>query len=315
MYYFPPISMFYRFALTAGLLVLPVASAHAAYQQNYRLQTNVSSSSSSVSSSVEQVMDDEMSSASSGAMQTDEETSSSELRATPIIIKIENTDPVDETELMTRASFAAELVRSMYSPEQIEQCFWSIAPKKPATFTLVFTDVSVDDAYAPEICIAMRDGLVNGYVDGSFHPGLPVTFADASVMLSRAFVLSPYADVDVKNGYREHIRALLVRNAVPVTVTTLTQTVTVGQMQDMVERLQNGITWRPAQTEHALFPPVRFMLPVDSSAPSVTGAASSSDTMSAASVSSRKPTPSSAAVSSEMPTSAASSKKSFWDLF
>jgi hypothetical protein len=282
--------MFYRLALTLGLLVLPLATAEASYQQNYRLP------------------------AAEATPQTVQQQPQEDVRP------VKDADGVsvwetDGSAVMTRAVFTANLIRGMYTQTQIDNCFWDIAPSHPPRFDLVFTDVSVDDPYAKEICVAMRDGIVRGYIDGSFGPDRTLTFAESAKILSRAYVLAPYAHADVRSPwYAGHVRALVARNAVPLSITKLNQTVTASEAKEMLVRLESGITWRPSQTEQVLFPPVVVRRPAavtpatgssSSSAPQTTSKASVKNTSSAASIGASSAVP-------EMPTS---SKRSFWDLF
>lgn len=290
--------MFYRLAFTFGLLVLPLASAEAAYQQKYVLPAANGGASSSSSSS--QVMMEK-------TQEVMDETTDSVVSPW---VEVEDTGIV-----MTRAEFTAELVRSLYTPEQIDHCFGTIAPKLPATFTLIFTDVTIHDDFAKEICVAMRDGIVRGFGDGSFAPERTISFAESAKILSRAFALAPYADADTKTvWYGQHVRGLLVRNAVPLSIKRLNQGVTVGEMREMLDRLAHGITWRPAQVESVIFPATRATaLPKRAEAPTETSSTTSVDAMMGPASSSQSSAAASVMHSEEsMPVS---SKGSFWDLF
>lgn len=283
--------MFYRLAITFGLIVLPLSTAEAAYQEKYVLPT----------------ANEEASSPSSNVPAATEDTTGSVVSPW---VEVEDTGII-----MTRAAFTAELIRSLYTPEQIEHCFGSIAPKSPATFTLIFTDVAIHDDYAKEICIAMRDGIVRGFGDGSFAPERTISFAESAKILSRAFALAPYADADTKTvWYGQHVRGLLVRNAVPLSIQRLNQGVTVREMREMLDRLSHGITWRPAQVESVIFPVTRATaLPKRTETPTESSSTTSIDAlMKPASSSQSSATASVTNSEASMP---ASSKGSFWDLF
>lgn len=297
--------MFYRIAITVSLLALPLSSVHAAYQQRYMLsppsetliETPTSNTLDGESAKVEDAVNDD-----------------SEVIA-PMIEDIEENVEFtgewimleDSTEI-TRGFFTAALVRSLYSQAQIDHCFLSIAPSKTADFTLVFTDVSVEHVYAKEICIAMRDGIIRGYTDGSFAPDRMVTFAESAKMLSRAYALAPFAEFDTKAPwYAAHVRALIVRNAVPVSITKMSQVVTSEEAQEMFNRLQNNITWRPAQKEDVLFP---VNVRKASLAPKTTTSG-----VSAYPSTSSTPNRRQRSTSSSSSTVPASSEGSFWDLF
>lgn len=301
--------MFYRFLFALSLLAFPLTSAQAAYQQQYLLSPS-SSSASSMSTPLSDA----------GVQDQHEDTSDQKSEmSTPMIHGLEDGNYVsgewvileNSAEEITRGHFTAELVRSMYTQAQIDSCFASISPSKSADFALVFTDVSVEHLYAKEICIAMRDGIVRGYNDGSFAPDRMVTFTESAKILSRAYALAPFADIDTKGPwYTEYVRALVVRNVVPVSITKMSHIVTYGEAIEMLDRLQNNVTWRPAQQEKVLFAPtIRRGNQVPNEQTSSTSSVSSDASSSTVRVRHPLVKPSSASSAST------SSKESFWDLF
>lgn len=276
-----------RLLVTLVLFLAPVTSAHAAFLEDLMIKPASSSSSSTASSMP--VQREQASSARSSGVQI--------------------LDPLPEYEddqILTRAEFTAKLVRSRFTDVQIENCLWNIAPKPPPSFWLVFTDVSIDHRYVKEICTAMRTGIAYGEGDGSFDPERPITFAEAGKMLSRAYALAPYAQTDtVSPWYFTHVRALAQLNVIPVSITGLEQRLTTADADEMMDRLENGITSRPAQTEAVLMPPP---------APARTSSNSSSS-VSSTPTPKKSSTNSSASSSAPASSSASSEKGSFWDLF
>lgn len=212
--------------------------------------------------------------------------------------------PMAATAIISRAEFTAAVVEKLYTQADLDRCFWSIAPSLPPTFTLVFTDVHTDDRFAKHICIAMRDGIIKGYTDGSFRPNKDINFVESAKILSRAFVLAPYAQADrLTPWYEAHVKALDARGAIPTSITRLDQLLTVADAAEMMLRVANNTTWLPSRTYDELKPkpPIRRQaapvtvkpVPKPSSA---TSAQSSSTTSQAAA-------------------SSVSSKKSFWNPF
>ncbi len=156
---------------------------------------------------------------------------------------------MDTNSSMTRASLTAMVVDHLYTQEQIDSCFWDIAPSLPPTFTLLYTDVPTSHKYAKELCVAMRDGLAHGYKDGSFNPNKVVTFAEASKIIARAYALAPYAEANMTDTwFVPYAFALANTKAIPLTVTSFDHTVTVGQAIEMLDRLGNDIRTRPSQS-------------------------------------------------------------------
>lgn len=155
----------------------------------------------------------------------------------------------DSTE-MTRAAFVAAVVNKLYIPADIDSCFWDISSTVPPSFSLLYTDVRTSHMYAKELCIAMRDGIARGYKDGNFRPEQKITFAEASKILARAYVLAPYAELTLrKEGwYAPYAIEIAGKNAIPLSVTTFDHIMTAGETADIIERLSDGVSWRPSRS-------------------------------------------------------------------
>lgn len=282
------------FALTLGVVLLAGAQhAEAAYQQRMFDVIDTNTQDTVVP-------------------RTNEETSSGMTVVTPTIDEMNapvaptaTFMPADSA-ILTRAEFTALVVEKMYNQAELDRCFWDIASKFPPGFSLVFTDVNVNDRFAKQICVAMRDGIIRGYVDGSFRPDRPVNAAESAKILSRAYSLAPYAHLDtVAPWYEAHVKALASRNAIPESITRLDQQVNGAQAQEMLTRLAEGITSRPARRYEDLMPkPVVKPKPAAASTPKpvVSTPKSSAAT-------------SSAAVSSAASSAASSKKPSIWNPF
>jgi hypothetical protein len=211
-----------------------------------------------------------------------------------------------ENAAITRAQFTAMLVRATSSQGTIDACYWDITSFWPPRFELLFRDVSVDHPYAPEICVAMRDGLVRGYGNDVFRPDAFITFADAAKMLARSHGLTPWADTaKSKNWFDQYVIALGKENAIPLWIESIDQRMKVIDAEEMLRRLSSGNTrmpsrdagdmiaaWekahapRPAVIRPAVRPPVTTNVPQKPS--SSTGTASSSNAKSIMSVSAPK---------------------------
>ena len=229
-------------------------------------------------------------------------------------------DALDSDALLTRAQFTTMMVDHLYTQGEIERCFWDIAPSHPPSFSLVFTDVPVTNMYAKHICIAMRDGLVRGYRDGSFHPNQSINMAEASKIISRAYALAPFAELDTTGSwFSPYLYALTVRNAVPASITSLRQSLTAGELNEMLNRLEGDVTWEPA-TSYDEFVAARRAVanptPVTPTAPSSTGTSSSAVSGTVSSKQTTSAAPASAAASSVSQVQLSSSSKgAFWNPF
>lgn len=161
-------------------------------------------------------------------------------------------------EVLSRGQFVDFVVETMYGKKVGAQaCFASLNPKG---FTLLFRDVPVTSPYAHALCIAMHEGLIRGYGDGSFHPDADISFVEAGVIIARAHVLAPYAETESHIGpwFGPYIMALADRNAIPPSIVKLSDRIRAADAGEMLVRLQQGITWAPARTfadlMAALFP-------------------------------------------------------------
>lgn len=222
-------------------------------------------------------------------------------------------DMIDADKVLTRAEFVTMIVDEQYAQWEIDRCFWDIASDLPPTFELVFTDVPVTNIYAKHICIAMRDGIVKGYRDGSFKPEQSINMAEASKILSRAYALAPFAEMDTTGSwFSPYLYALTVRNAVPASITSIRQELTAGELMEILTRLKNGITWEPSRSFDDFMPrPVAVVTRPTTTASSETASSASnstpaSNTRSSAAVS---------AASSVASVQTSSSKGAFWNPF
>ncbi len=158
--------------------------------------------------------------------------------------------------VLSRALFTAKLVEERYAPATIKQCYWDIASSVPPQFTQVFSDVATDHPYARHLCIALRDGLIHGYGDGTFRPDQPITAAEASRILARAANLTPYADAThYDRWYEPYVWELSQRNAIPLQIESLSQPLSVSAMQEMTVRITENITDKPARSYRSLVAP------------------------------------------------------------
>lgn len=154
---------------------------------------------------------------------------------------------------VTRAEFTAMLVRKEYPQADIDGCYWDITSVWPPRFELLFRDVPVDHPYAPEICIAMRDGLVRGYGNDIFRPESPLTFADAAKVSARAYGLTPWADPSTpKHWFDTYVNALGRRNAIPLSVQSIEERLTGEEAREILTRLSQDDRTKPSRDAQQL---------------------------------------------------------------
>lgn len=307
MTYFLSFTPMIRFIVGLGLFITPLASAHAMFIEDLTLPKNVPAA----------VTEQKTETVTPAPNATETETEMPKAVVMPVSAPSTLANIPDG--LLSRAAFTAMLVQKMYTKGEIDVCYWTIAPSVPPSFTLVFSDVQTTDMYAKELCVAMRDGLIRGYGDGSFRPNQAVTFAEASKILSRSYALAPYADADqVSAWYFPYVTALTAKNAVPTNIVSLNQKMTKADTAEMLDRVHNGITSRPSQTATKLMPPAPVAQPkpaVSTSTSSKPTSGQSSSAHSSTVIKSSKKGTAVSSVASETPAMTSSSKRSLWDLF
>ncbi len=224
---------------------------------------------------------------------------------------------------VTRAQFTAMFVRANYTQASIDSCYWDITSVWPPRFDLLFRDVPVDHQYAPEICVAMRDGLVRGYGNDVFRPDAIVTFGDAAKIAARAEGLTPWADASApKHWFDPYVNALARRNAIPMSVDAVDARLTGAEAEDIIARLSTDDRTQPSRTAEELIsawekkyetpkkaPAKVIMVPVKKPTASVGSSSSAKAASSASSAPAAKPKSSAAPI---IPTDGSSSKAKAW---
>lgn len=117
-----------------------------------------------------------------------------------------------------------------------------------------FTDVH-DEWFAPYVCEAKSRGVVSGYSDGSFKPGLNINVVEASKMVTKAFEIknttaTPTFKQDV--WYKPFVETLASKSAIPVSIDYPEKKLTRGEMAEMTWRVKADVTTKPTKTMTSL---------------------------------------------------------------
>ncbi len=107
-----------------------------------------------------------------------------------------------------------------------------------------FPDVPASAWFAPYVCAAKAKGIISGFPDGTFQPGLSINFANASKILAKTFSL-PLNLKDANYGneqiwYRVYTEALRKKNITAPTIGSFAQMLHRNEMAEMIYRLRNG---------------------------------------------------------------------------
>lgn len=133
---------------------------------------------------------------------------------------------------INRAEFTKMLVEAAYDAAEINAC---------TGYT--FPDVPVNEWYAPYVCTAKKNGVVDGYPDGNFMPDLEINFAESAKILVNTLGPEPVG-LELSSGqwYTPYVNALSSVNAIPLEITDYATALTRGQMAEIVYRLKENIT-------------------------------------------------------------------------
>jgi len=128
---------------------------------------------------------------------------------------------------INRAEMLKIVIEANYDQNEIDTC---IANDISDDW---FTDVSLDAWYAPYVCVAKINDVVDGYDDETFQPGNDITFVEALKITSVAF------DIDIVTGstwYEGYVNAASENNLIPLTIDSLEKEISRGEMADMIAR-------------------------------------------------------------------------------
>lgn len=110
--------------------------------------------------------------------------------------------------------------------------------------TIYFSDVDREAWYAPSVCHAKDSKLIDGYPDGTFKPGDSINFVEAAKILSNTFALQTIEE-DGDRWFDPYVRELSDLRVIPTSIETFGQTVTRGEMAEMLYRLKEDVSNRP----------------------------------------------------------------------
>jgi hypothetical protein len=108
-----------------------------------------------------------------------------------------------------------------------------------------FPDVQ-KEWFAPFVCTAKANNTINGYPDGTFKPAENVNFVEAAKIVVNAFGLETGEETDT--WYENDVNALEAVNAIPLSITSLDQKITRGEMAEIIYRIHAKIQDLPSQS-------------------------------------------------------------------
>ncbi|MBI5421806.1 S-layer homology domain-containing protein [Candidatus Peregrinibacteria bacterium] len=131
---------------------------------------------------------------------------------------------------VNRAEFVKMILESKYGKDTV------------GTEKNCFRDVK-DAWYSPYVCMAKKDGVLNGYPDGSFKPSREISFAEAAKVLAELYGIQT---VKGGNWYEGYVKALQKKKYIPQTVTAPEKKLTRGEVAELLWRVEEQKTDQPS---------------------------------------------------------------------
>lgn len=111
-----------------------------------------------------------------------------------------------------------------------------------------FEDVDLEEWYAPYVCFGQKEGIVNGYPDGSFGPTDKINLVEASKILAETLDLEWTEDPVGEEWYSPYLETLSALGAYPNTLEYLNENITRGEVAEMLWRVAEEKTEEPSKT-------------------------------------------------------------------
>lgn len=103
---------------------------------------------------------------------------------------------------------------------------------------VLFVDVQKDAWYADNVCFGKTKKIFDGYPDNTYRPANNINFVEAAKMIANVFSLNLATEPTGEFWYRPYVQHLSERNAIPTSITRFDQTITRGEMAEIVFRLK-----------------------------------------------------------------------------
>ena len=140
---------------------------------------------------------------------------------------------------INRAEFAQLVVSPLLlDTNNLAECVSSNVPE--TTDEVFFSDVHKDAWYAMSVCFAKIKGLIHGYPNGTYRPADPINFVESAKIIANVFSLELATEPTGEFWYRAYVQYLSDHKAIPVSITRFDQTITRGEMAEMIFRLKEA---------------------------------------------------------------------------
>lgn len=142
---------------------------------------------------------------------------------------------------INRAEFTKIVIEAQFDQTEIDGC------KR-----VYFPDVPAGQWFTKYVCIARKNGIIQGYPDGTFKPAQNISFVEAAKVIVMTFGYEFGAD---PIWYKPFVEALGNKKAIPTTIDRFEKPITRGEMAEMIYRLKKQITTKTTKTYAVLSRP------------------------------------------------------------
>jgi hypothetical protein len=149
---------------------------------------------------------------------------------------------------INRAEFVKIITNALTPGSTSSQC------ARSNELFLPYSDVYQADWFAFRVCLATALSIVSGYPDGTFRPAASINFVEAAKIIVNAADIASDAGhtVQLEPWYKGFVVDLEVRNAIPTSITRFDQSITRGEMAEIMYRLLEKRTDKPSQSYESL---------------------------------------------------------------
>lgn len=147
---------------------------------------------------------------------------------------------------ITRVDFVTELTLSTYPPASFSDCYGKLSSMP---FTLLFKDVARSESYGPSVCLGIMGGYINGKADATFGPNESIPFGEVAEMVSKAYGLKTFPAPFGRPTYEPYVLVLAKNGAIPTSIDSPWDFVTISEAQEIMSRVANGVTNRSSRSE------------------------------------------------------------------
>ncbi|OGJ54586.1 hypothetical protein A3D11_01975 [Candidatus Peribacteria bacterium RIFCSPHIGHO2_02_FULL_49_16] len=150
--------------------------------------------------------------------------------------------------LINRAELTKIVTGSVYGSLDIENCLNTISSSDLYAPNLLFSDTALHHWFSKYVCIAKLNRFIGGYPDGTFRPDITINFAEAAKILSLGFQIETSRTNDSNPWYRGYVQDIANENAIPLSIQRFDQSITRGEMAEMIYRLDANLRTLPSRT-------------------------------------------------------------------